>query len=596
MKTELLAPAKDKETAFAAIDCGADAVYIGASNFGARQNASNSLSDIKEVVDYAHKFWAKVFVTVNTILTDEELDDAVELVKELDKINIDAVLIQDMGLLNKLIGLHLSLPIHASTQCDNRTPEKVAFLNKLGFSRVVLARELSLEQIKKIHKENPGLELEFFIHGALCVSYSGQCYLSQYIGGRSANRGECAQPCRKQYKVIDESGYRYLYPYPLCLKDFNASKYVKELIESGVYSFKIEGRLKDIGYVKNVVSNYRQLLDKYSEKSSSGKIIYPFVPDVEKSFNRGFTDYFLNGRGKCFSPYSPKSRGKYIGKVITVNDNSILIDTGMEKGIEISAQDGLCYEVKDDLEGFLVNKSEITKYGIKVYPNKNVNVQKGTKIYRNLDVKFEKELLKPVKRQIGVGINVLNNKIELIDEDGVSVSVLLPKGEIAKNQQKMNETFIKQFSKTGDSDFYITGINVVTEIPFMPVSQINELRRNTLDKLMQKRLTLYKREEQKELSCAQIYSSFTPDYRANVHNYAAKEFYKKCGVIVNEWSMEAKLPNRQIELMRTKHCIKYALNMCKSPEKLHLEDEKGVKYPLFFDCKNCEMVVLSPEN
>ena len=595
MKTELLAPAKNKETAFAAIDCGADAVYIGANSFGARHNASNSLDDIKDVVDYAHKFWAKVYVTVNTILTDNELDKAVELVKELDKIRVDAVLIQDMGLLNKLMSLHLHLPLHASTQCDNRTSEKVQFLKNIGLSRVVLARELSLDQIRKIHEENPDIELEAFVHGALCVSYSGQCYLSQYIGGRSANRGECAQPCRKSYRVKDDSGKEYNYPYPLCLKDFNASHHIKEMIDSGVFSFKIEGRLKDIGYVKNVVSWYRQLLDKYSEKSSSGKSIYPFIPDVEKSFNRGFTDYFLTGRSECFSPYSPKSRGKCIGNVIRSDGNTILIDTGMDKNIEVSSQDGLCFEADNMLDGFLVNKAERVNNAILVTPNKQISIKKGTKIYRNLDVKFEKELLKPVKRKIDAVVNVYEDKIELIDEDSVSVSIPMPEGELAKNQQKMNETFLKQFSKTGDSDFYLNEINIKADVPFLPVGEINKLRREAFEKLMQKRLVSYKREEQKELKYSQI-SSFTPDYRANVHNREAKEFYSKCGAVVNEMSLETELPKRQVELMSTKHCIKYALNLCKSSKKLFLQDEKGVIYPLKFDCKNCEMVVLSPEN
>lgn len=591
MKTELLAPAKDKETAFAAIDCGADAVYIGATGFGARHNACNSLEDIKEVVGYAHKFWAKVYVTVNTILTDEELPQAVELVKSLDNIGVDAVLIQDMGLLSKLIDLHLSLPIHASTQCDNRNSEKVAFFKDIGLSRVVLARELSLEQIRKIHEENPEIELEAFVHGALCVSYSGQCYLSQYIGGRSANRGECAQPCRKSYMVMDEEGNIYPYSYPLCLKDFNASKYIKEMTDAGVYSFKIEGRLKDIGYVKNVVSYYRQLLDKYSEKSSSGKCNYPFTPDVEKSFNRGFTDYFLNERGKCFNPYTPKSMGKYMGKVTGVKGNTILIKTG----IDIHSQDGLCFINDNNLEGFLVNNVEIGKCCITVTPNRQINIKIGTEIYRNLDVQFEKELLRPVKRQIGVCINISKEKIELADEDGVSVIFALPKAETAKNQQKMNETFVKQFSKTGESDFYIEEICIKSAIPFLPISEINKLRRDLLDKLMAQRLLLHKREEQKMLSYARI-SAFTPDYRANVNNKEAKIFYEKCGARVNEWSMETKIPKRQIELMRTKHCIKYALNMCKSSKQLTIIDEKGVNYPLLFDCKKCEMMVLSPEN
>ena len=592
MKTELLAPAKDKETAFAAIDCGADAVYIGASGYGARRNAANSLEDIKAVVEYAHKFWAKVFVTVNTILRDDELEDAVELVKDLDKTGVDAVLVQDMGLVSKLKDLKLSVPIHASTQCDNRDSEKIRFFRNIGFSRVVLARELSLEQIKTIHEQNPDIELEAFIHGALCVSYSGQCYLSQFIGGRSANRGECAQPCRKKYSVLNDKGeYIAKDIYALCLKDFNASKSVKEMIEAGIYSFKIEGRLKDVGYVKNVVAYYRQLLDKYSEKSSSGISIYPFAPDVEKSFNRGFTDYFLNGRCDCFNFVSQKSRGKYIGKSSSSqkNDKSVFIETKAE----ISAQDGLCFVSDGELQGFLVNKAEKVGGGFLVYPNRQIKINKNTKIYRNVDVEFEKELLKPVKRQIGVRVELSGNVIKLTDEDGVSVSEKIISTEKAKNKEKMKETFVKQFSKTGESDFYITEISIDSELPFMPVSEINQIRRDAFSKLMQKRLSDYKRELQKPLKEAEFYKKEL-DYRANISNKTAEEFYKSSGSEPEEYCPEVKLPSRQIELMRTKHCIKYALKMCKSPQKLFLQDEKGVKYPLLFDCSKCEMAVLSP--
>ena len=594
MITELLAPAKDKETAFAAIDCGADAVYIGASCFGARKNAANSLDDIKSVVNYAHKFWVKVFVTVNTILSDNELDEAVELVKKLDSIGVDAVLIQDMGLLNKLMGLNLSIPIHASTQCYNREIEKISFFNKVGLSRVVLARELSVEQMKEIHAQNPEIELEAFIHGALCVSYSGQCYLSQYIGGRSANRGECAQPCRKKYAVTDENGKVYDYNYPLCLKDFNASESLKEMIDAGIYSFKIEGRLKDEGYVKNIVSFYRQELDKYSTKASSGKSFISFIPDPEKSFNRGFTEYFLHGRTDCFNKISPKSRGKFLGTAAYKN-NYLLINT-KEK---ISAQDGLCFlNEKNELEGFLINKAENTLNGFIIYPNRKVNIKKNSKIYRNLDVEFEKELQAGVKRQIRLQIEVnksVQDKITIVltDEDNISVSFDLICQEKANNQEKMNQTFIKQFSKTGDSDFYIKNISLNCNLPFMPVSEINNLRRQHFEKLMEKRINLYKREVQKPLHYSQFYKKEV-DYKANVHNKAAEAFYEKCGTKVSEKSLESALPNRKTELMRTKHCIKYALNMCKSKTNLFLTDEKGVKFPLKFDCKNCEMCVLSP--
>ncbi len=589
-KIELLAPAKDKETAFAAIDCGADAVYMGAPAFGARKNASNSLDDIKEVVNYAHKVWAKVHITINTILTDNELDEAVELVCKLSEMGVDAIIVQDMGLLEKLMGLNMQLPpLHMSTQCDNYLSQKVKFFNDVGVSRVILARELSIEQIKKIHEENPTLELECFIHGALCVSMSGQCYLSQYIGGRSANRGECAQPCRKKYDVLDDKGNIIAKDiYPLCLKDFNGSEYVNELIDAGICSFKIEGRLKDKTYVKNIVAYYRSLL---GSGNSSGRSICAFTPNPEKSFNRGFTSYFLKVRGDCFSMDSPKSKGEYLGKVIKVCSDSFVIET--DKAIH--SQDGLYF----NNDGCLVNKV----IGNTIYPNKKIKIKNGDKIYRNLDVEFEKELEKPVKRQIGINIEVnkihgSNNKLllKITDEDGVSVTCEIPSTEQAKNPEKMKETFIKQFSKTGEGDFYICNIKLADdlEIPFMTVSAVNELRRNMFDKLMKKRLEVYgsNRIYQKPMKHTKY---FVPevDYRANVHNKSAKEFYEKCGVAVNEYSLETKLPNRQVELMRCKHCIKYALNMCKSPKKLFLRDSQNTIYFLKFDCKNCEMSVLT---
>lgn len=578
MKTELLSPAKDKETAFAAIDCGADAVYMGAAAFGARKNAPNSLDDIRDVVNYAHKFRVKVFITLNTILTDSELDEAVTLAGELDKIGVDALIVQDMGLLEKI--KTIGIPVHISTQADNRDLEKVSFFNNLGAARVVLARELSLKQIKEIHDANPNLELEAFVHGALCVSYSGQCYLSQYIGGRSANRGECAQPCRKKYSVETVDGKIIAKDiYALCLKDFKASNRLKDMIDAGVYSFKIEGRLKDSNYVKNITAYYRHELDKYSQKSSSGRSIYPFKPNPEKSFNRGFTDYFLEKRKDCFSLNSPKSRGEYIGVISEVKNGCIKIRTDKT----IHPQDGLT----DGIDGFLVNKIE-NNY---VYPNRQVKFKAGDKIYRNVDVEFEKQVAQKVKRQIGVNINI-TDVITLVDEDGIKVSIPITGGEAAKNPEKMKETFVKQFSKTGESDFYIEDIKIASELPFMPVSRINELRRSAFDKLMQKRLDEYKREEHKNLVYCPYYKSQI-DYRGNVHNLSAKDFYKKCGAEVCEMSLETELPKHPVELMRTKHCIKYALGMCKSPEKLVLRDEYGKVYPLKFDCKKCEMSVLN---
>lgn len=575
-KTELLAPAKDKQTALTAINSGADAVYIGAVKFGARQAVGNSLEDIKEVVDYAHKFYVKVHVTINTILTDGELLQAKELIKKLYEIGVDAIIVQDMGIIELALQNELPpIPIHASTQCNNRTIDKVRFFDEMDLSRVILARELSLNQIKEIC-QNTYCEIETFIHGALCVSYSGQCYLSHFIGGRSANRGECAQPCRKKYTLVDEDGNiiakdKHL----LSLKDFNASKHLENLISSGVKSFKIEGRLKDENYVKNVVAFYRNEIDKFSLKTSSGKVFMDFTPDLKKSFNRGFTDYFLNDRQKCFNFDSPKSRGEKLGKVSKIGRDWFELDA------ELSPQDGLCFNDT----GSLVNKVE----GHKIYPNRMDGITVGTLIYRNFDAKFDK-LLKnsKIKRQIAVEFELNNGILTATDEDNNSVNINIT-GEVPKNPDKMTETFINQLKKTGESDFFVTGVRIPASAPFLPVSEINALRREILDLLMKERLKNYRREVQKPLKRTQYFEKEL-DYKANIHNQTAKCFYENSGCRVCEMSAESGNGKPQ-ELMRTKHCLKYAFNMCKSSKKLFLIDEKGKKYRLEFDCKNCEMVL-----
>ena len=575
-KVELLAPAKDKKTAIAAINSGCDAIYIGASNFGARKKVPNSLEDIKEIVDYAHKFYVKVHVTVNTVLTDDELFQAKELIQKLYDIGVDAIIVQDMGIFK--LALDGELPpivLHASTQCDNRTLEKVKFFDNMGISRVILARELSLEQIKEIC-QNSNTEIETFIHGALCVSYSGQCYFSHCIGGCSANRGECAQACRKKYTLVDENGKiiakdKYL----LSMKDFNASRHLKDLTDAGVKSFKIEGRLKDENYVKNVVAYYRQEIDKFARKTSSGKVFSDFEPDVRKSFNRGFTDYFLDGRKKCFNFESPKSLGEKLGKITKVGKDCF------ELNAEVSKQDGLYFNG----QGCLVNNIE----GRRIYPNKMDGIAVGVEVYRNFDSKFEKQLENSkIKRRIGVKFVCKNGVLNAQDEDGNFVVFVLPQGEMPKNSEKMRENFINQLKKTGESDFYTENTEIIGELPFMPVSKINEVRRKILSDLMNERLKNYKRDLQKPLKYAE-FPQKELDYRANIHNSEAKCFYENSGCKVCEMSAESGAFPK--ELMRTKHCLKFAFNMCKSPEKLFLIDEKGKKYPLKFDCANCEMVI-----
>lgn len=585
--TELLAPAKDKETAITAINSGADAIYIGAPAFGARAAAGNSIEDIKEIVEFAHIFNVKVHVTINTILKDDELPQVTELIRKLYDIGVDAIIVQDMAIVSLAVENKLPpIVLHASTQCNNRSLEKVKFLENIGFSRVILARELSLEQIKNIC-ENTDVEIETFVHGALCVSYSGQCYMSCYIGGRSANRGECAQPCRKKYTLVDDKGNvlakdKHL----LSLKDFNASKYLSELVNAGVKSFKIEGRLKDKNYVKNVTAYYRQKLDEISKKTSSGKIFFDFTPDVKKSFNRGFTTYFLNKREKCFNFNSPKMRGEKIGRILKSSTGWFELEKGSQN---LNAQDGICYFENDELKGCLVNKIQNGK----VFINKKISVPEGSIIFRNFDAEFDKVLSNSkIKRRIGVSFEYLNNKLTVTDEDGNSVSADILSTEQAKNPEKMKENFISQLKKSGESLFYVENIKINGELPFMPVSEINNLRRDLFEKLIAKRLKNYKREIQKPLKYCPYVSDNT-DYRANIYNNEAEKFYEQCGCSVTERAFEGLSDKSDKELMRTKHCLKYAFDMCKSPKSLYLIDDKGKKYKLKFDCKNCEMVVIS---
>lgn len=576
---ELLAPAKNLECSVSAINYGADAVYIGANSFGARHNATNNLDDIKTLVEYAHKFYVKVFCTVNTILDDDELLQAKELIKNLYEIGVDAIIVQDMGLLE----LDLPpIPLHASTQCDNRTLEKVKFFEEVGLERVILARETSLKDIENICK-NTNVEIETFIHGALCVSYSGQCYLSEFIGNRSANRGCCAQPCRKKYTLMDEDGKilakdKHL----LCLKDFNASKYIKHLIDAGVLSFKIEGRLKDENYIKNVTAYYRQLIDKFANKTSSGVIEYDFTPDLNKSFNRGFTTYCLDDNRDMYNFNSPKSLGEYIGKITKISDKYFEY-----KGKPLNNGDGICFFINNEMNGSQVNRV----YKNKVCLKDTKLLKIGMDIFRNQDIQFEKQLKNSkTKRRIRVEMIYENNILTAKDEDYNFVTLDISQTEIPNNPQKMKDTFIEQLKKSGDSDFKVENVSVLGSLPFLRISEINSIRREILNNLMKMRLKNYKRNSQKKLKHAQ-YPVRSMGYKANVHNKLAKEFYETCGCKIEEMSFEKNHNVKILELMRTKHCLYRAFDRCKSPKSLILVDETGKKYFLIHDCQHCEMII-----
>lgn len=596
---ELLAPAKDKKTAFAAIDCGADAVYIGSPKFGARVNASNSLDDIKDVVEYAHKFRVKVYVTINTIMSDDELREAVELIYQLYDIGVDALIVQDMGLLECKLP---PIKLFASTQCHNSTLEKVKFLEKTGFSRVILARELSLDEIRKI-ADNTDVEIETFIHGALCVSYSGQCYMSYAIGGRSANRGECAQPCRKKYSLVDSDGVvvakdKHL----LCLRDLNFSSDIKDLIDAGVSSFKIEGRLKDEDYIKNVVSFYRKKIDDAIEnteyeRSSSGYSVLGFEPDVNKTFNRGYCEYFLHGRNKNIISFdSPKSRGEYTGRVKEVFEKYFLFD-----GSELNNADGICFfDERGELVGTSVNKAE----GNKIFPQSMNGIRKGVEVFRNYNHKFSKMLESAkVERKIEASVCFVEKEqcyeLSAVDEDGVRVVVEAGKNyDKAKNQELARNNIIKCLKKAGDSCFDIKEARVEVDVyPFIPLSELNELRRRLFAKLEEERIAVYEVEKSGGIFISPYFEREL-FYDVNIMNEKAKEFYEKRGGICREYAIEKTGNVSGKILMTTKHCLKFSLGLCSKEGKKHryrepffLVDSHGKKYKLLFECKSCCMKI-----
>ena len=597
-KIELLAPAKDKAVAYAAINAGADAVYMGYQKFGARSAAGNSFDDIKEVVEYAHKFGVKIYITLNTIFKDSEISQVAELINDLYSIDVDAIIIQDMGLLEFDLP---PIPLNASTQCHNNTIEKIQFLEKTGFKRVILPRELSLEKIKEI-ADNTNVEIETFVHGALCVSYSGQCYMSCAIGGRSANRGECAQPCRKKYSLVDSDGKTIAKDkYLLSLKDFNLSKSLKDLLLAGVTSFKIEGRLKDENYVKNVVSFYRKELDNLLpelglKRASLGASTVDFEPDLYKSFNRGFTTHFLYERTKDISAFNySKSLGEPIGKVTKVSKDFFMLCEN-----NLVAGDGICFFLNDELSGSMVQKVENGK----IYPNSMDGIEKDLFVYRNLDKVFNSKLAtSKIERKIPVELKVFekdnNIHIYISDEENNSFTLSLENTfEKAKNETAAVESIKKQFSKMGDTEFVVSTFNVnIESAVFIPVSVLNAFRRDLIDKFRAVRKNNFIKSKRINDIALVPYPYENLDYSANIYNSKAKSFYQKRGVVELEMAAETKKNLSGLRVMTTKHCLRYSLDMCNKmknknnsfKEPFFLVDEKNKKYRLDFDCKTCEM-------
>ena len=525
---ELLAPAKTAEIGVEAIKHGADAVYIGAPRFSARASAGNELEDIARLVKYAHFFNARVYVALNTILKDDELDDARSLIFSLYNIGADALIVQDMGI------LELDIPpiaLHASTQADNRSVEKVRFLESVGFSQVVLARELSAEQIRTI-ADNTTVPLEVFVHGALCVSYSGQCYLSSRMCGRSANRGECAQYCRLPYTLKDADGRTLLKDkYILSLKDLNLSSELGVLLDSGASSLKIEGRLKDMGYVKNVTAYYRNKLDEIFSKdsrykrASDGKSSFFFIPDAQKSFNRGFSSYFIHGQrsASLCSFDTPKSKGEKIGTVKELSRQSLTVS----ENLPLNNGDGICYINNDGVfAGFRINKIE----GNRVYPTEMPFLRSGTVLYRNYDHEFEKVLSKKsAERYIEVDFDLSETphgfELTVTDETGISVSEVL-NSEKEESRTPQRENIIRQLSKLGDTSFVIRQFNYrLSNDWFVPSSVWSGLRRRAIEKLSLQRERSYCREARKSCLAKECeYPEKEMSYLGNVSNRLARAF------------------------------------------------------------------------
>ena len=629
-KIELLAPAKNLECGIAAIDHGADAVYIGAAQFGARQTAGNSTEDIAELTRYAHQFGAAVYVTVNTIVYEKELAALEHLLKQLVEMGVDAILVQDMAVLEiykklkaEYVARGYRMPaLHASTQTDNRSADKVKWLKENGFERVVLARELSLEEITDIHKAHPDVELEAFVHGALCVSYSGACYASQYFFNRSANRGECAQFCRMAFDLKDSDGETLIEDsYLLSLKDMCQLDRLGDLLEAGVCSLKIEGRLKDANYVKNVVATYSEALNAYIAKhtgkycrSSYGRCTYTFTPALEKTFNRGFTHYFFNGRQKDISSFNtPKAMGEYVGYVKEIRRGSFNV-----AGTAMFANgDGLCFfNRQKKLEGFRVNRVENNRLFPLTMPK---NLEPGMALYRNNDIEFERAMQGKTatrKLQVRFVVDVVDGKLTFTatDECGRSANVVLNETP-EKAQKSQHDNIVKQLEKLGNTVWTANEISINNSADefFIPSSRLAAVRRELLEALENTPVSNHTDKQAVGETTTNSVNANNTVYAdtiniANVANTTAQNYYAAHGVKNAPTAFElhsdyradsTTAPSAVPPLMTCRYCLRYALGYCvknggKRPtwhEPLHLEAKNGIRVRLAFNCAKCQMEV-----
>lgn len=609
-RLELLAPAKNADYGIEAIRHGADAVYIGGPAFGARATAGNSVEDIARLCAYAHQYHAQVFVALNTILMDDELDAAEKLIWALYEAGADALIVQDMGV------LQLNLPpiaLHASTQMDNRNPEKVAFLEQVGFSQVVLARELGLSQIREV-AAHTNMQLEFFIHGALCVAYSGLCNLSHAFSNRSANRGECSQMCRLPGNLKTRAGDVLAQnEHLLSLKDNNQTDNLEALIDAGIRSFKIEGRLKDLSYVKNVTAHYRQKLDAIMARrpefkaSSHGRCEHTFTPDPEKTFNRGSTDYFVHERSQGIKDFrSPKYIGQDVGQVVAIGKDYIQVSSSHT----FNNGDGLAYfppnyamakQSDDKLQGLRVNRAEGHKLHVLQVPK---DLKVGMTLYRNHNQAFETLLSKEsAKRIIGVDMRLIDTAagiaLTLTDVYGLSATVELEVEKTpATDAEKTLQTIRTQLAKLGSTDFVARQISIETAKPwFLPASVLNGLRRDAVAALELARVAGYQRPKPWKYNQDAVYPVKHLSYLGNVANEKAKSFYQRHGVIEIQDTYEKNGVTEDVPLMITKHCLRFNFNLCPKEvpgikaDPMVLEIGNDV-LKLVFDCPKCEMMVV----
>ena len=630
-KIELLSPAKNLEVGLAAINHGADAVYIGGPSFGAREKVGNSIEDIERLCNHAAIFGAKVYVTLNTLLFDNELEQARKLAWDCYNAGVDALIVQDMAL------LMMDMPpiaLHASTQCNNTTAEKVKFLEDVGFKQVVLARELSINEIKDIRSKTT-VPLEFFVHGALCVSYSGQCYLSHVIGHRSANRGACAQPCRLKWDLEDENGNvlianRHL----LSLRDMNNSKNLEELIDAGITSFKIEGRLKDADYVKNTTAYYRRAIDEIIERrpdlerASHGVSAPSFEPNLEKSFSRGFTDYFVHGRQKNIdAPFTPKSMGEHIGEIIKIDGKRLTVK--LKEGITLHNGDGLCFlDDNNELQGFNVNGFEgnvilcskeisplpaVGRNDIKkIVISSEAKRSREISLYRNFDIIWQKSVENSTgnrKLPIRLEFSETSDGFKLTSVNENTSVCLQCQKDVAKNPEKALETIRTKLSQWGDTKFVVENVDIQLDtVYFIPASVLGEMKRQLVVEL---ELSFRLKRNEVKRNGEILFDTMHPNtkdfsttlemtrlsYLANVTNALARQFYENHGVTQIDDGLEKTKPEGEIVVMTTKHCIRYANGMCskeigKPATPLFISSVHG-RFRLDFDCKKCCMKVVN---